>query len=122
MTTPPAEAKAQHYIPKFYLKGFTDRQGKLWVCERFKPIRASKPKTEAHRPEYYTHAERGERDETAEDILEGVESKAAPIIRKLANPQYQLTPENAGYVMMFIQWGFYCSSPPLVPKGVANSG
>jgi hypothetical protein len=29
MTTNPAapEAKAQHYIPKLYLKGFTDKQG-----------------------------------------------------------------------------------------------
>ena len=88
MTTPPAEAKAQHYIPKFYLKGFTDRQGKLWVCEKFKPIRASKPKTEApHAPTDHTHAERGERDETAEDILEevGVEGRTdRPQTRKSA--------------------------------------
>jgi Protein of unknown function (DUF4238) len=66
----PEEAKAQHYIPKFYLKGFTDEQGKLWVCEKFKPIRDSKPKLEAHRPDYYTHAEQGERDETAEEYIE----------------------------------------------------
>jgi Protein of unknown function (DUF4238) len=58
------KAKAQHYIPKFYLKGFTDKQGKLWVCEKFKPVRDSKPKLEAHRPDYYTHADWGERDET----------------------------------------------------------
>jgi hypothetical protein len=62
-------SKAQHYIPKFYLKGFTDKQGALWVCERFKPMRKSKPKEEAHRPDYYTHADLGERDEKAESIL-----------------------------------------------------
>jgi hypothetical protein len=106
VTTPSPEPKAQHYIPKFYLKGFTDNCRRLWVCEKFKPIRESKPKAEAHGPDYYTHAEKGERDETAEDILEEVESKAAPIIRKLANPQYTLSPENAGYVITFVAFLF----------------
>jgi hypothetical protein len=106
MATPASEPKAQHYIPKFYLKGFTDHQKRLWVCERFKPIRDSKPKDEAHRPDYYTLAEQGHRNETAEDILKQVESKAAPIICKLANPQYFLTPENAGHVMMFVAFMF----------------
>jgi hypothetical protein len=101
-----SEAKAQHYIPKFYLKGFTDTNGKLWVCEKFKPIRDSKPKLEAHRPDYYTHAEKGERDETAENVLKQAESRAAPIIRKLANPQYVLTPETASHVMTFVAFMF----------------
>jgi hypothetical protein len=106
MATPASEPKAQHYIPKFYLKGFTDHQKRLWVCERFKPIRDSKPKDEAQRPDYYTLAEQGHRNETAEDILKQVESKAAPIICKLANPQYVLTPENATHVMMFVAFMF----------------
>ena len=59
-----SEPKAQHYIPTFYLKGFTDRNRVLWVYEKFKPPRASKAKDEAHRPDYYTHSEQGERDET----------------------------------------------------------
>jgi hypothetical protein len=106
MATPSAEPKAQHYIPNFYLKGFTDRQKRLWVCERFKPIRKSKPKDEANRPDYYTVSEQGRRDETAEDILKQVESRAAPIICKLANPQYKLTPENASHVIMFVAFLF----------------
>ena len=105
-TAPSSEQKGQHYIPRFYLKGFTDKQGKLWVCERFKSIRDSKPKKEAHRPDYYTVSDEGCRNETAEDILKQVESKAAPIICKLANPQYTLTPENAGHVMMFVAFLF----------------
>jgi hypothetical protein len=105
-TAPSSEAKAQHYIPKFYLKGFTDKRGSLWVCERFKGIRESKPKKEAYRPDYYTLSEEGQRNETAEDILKQVESKAAPIICKLANPQYTLTPENASHVIMFLAFLF----------------
>jgi hypothetical protein len=102
-TSPPlSDAKAQHYIPKFYLKGFTDKKGVLWVYEKFKPMRESKPKNEAHHPDYYTHAEKGERDETAENVLMEVESKVAPIVRELSTPQYVLTPENAGHLMIFV--------------------
>lgn len=107
MSDPPTpEVKDQHYIPKFYLKGFTDKQRNLWVCEKFKPIRASKPKHEAHRPDYYTHAEEGQRDETAENILKEVESRVAPIVRKLANPQDVPTPENASHLIMFVAFMF----------------
>jgi len=102
----PNEEKAQHYIPKFYLKGFTDKQGKLWVCEKFKSIRESKPKSEAHRPDYYTHAEEGLRDETAEDTLEEIESRAAPIMRKMANPEFAPSPEQMGHVYLFVAFMF----------------
>jgi hypothetical protein len=105
-THAPREPKAQHYIPKFYLKGFTDKQGRLWVCEKFKPIRSSKPKHEAHRPDYYTHAEQGQRDETAEDTLEAIESRAAPVVCKLANPAFRPTPELMGHVYLFIAFMF----------------
>ena len=100
------DAKAQHYIPKFYLKGFTNKQGCLWVCEKFTPIRKSIPKYEAHRPDYYTHGENGERDETAENILQEIESRAAPVIFKLRNPQFQPSPEQMGHVYLFIAFMF----------------
>jgi hypothetical protein len=106
VASPSSEAKAQHYIPESYLKGFTDKQGSLWVCERFKPIRESKPKLEANLPDYYTHADNGERDETAENVLMQAESRAAQIVRKLANPQCKLTPEDAGRVVIFIAFMF----------------
>jgi len=101
-----SQAKAQHYIPKFYLKGFTDKQRALWVYERFKPIRQSAPKQEAHRPDYYTHSEDGQRDETAEDVLKGIESRVAPIILKLANPQYILSRKSASDLVVFVAFMF----------------
>ncbi|HKW63577.1 MAG TPA: DUF4238 domain-containing protein [Candidatus Acidoferrum sp.] len=100
------EAKAQHYIPKFYLKGFTDERRALWVYEKFKPFRESKPKHQAHRPDYYTHTGKGERDETAEDMLKSTESRVAPIICKLANPLYVLTPEKAAHLIIFVAFMF----------------
>jgi hypothetical protein len=35
-------------------------------------------------------------------VLKDIESVAAPIIRKLANPHYELTPDNAGRLYMFV--------------------
>jgi hypothetical protein len=99
---PPSEARTQHYIPKFYLKGFTDQKGRLWVYEKFKALRQSRPKDEAHKPDYYAHTERGQRDETAEQILQRIESKAAPIVVKLANRHFKPTIEQMGHVYFFI--------------------
>jgi hypothetical protein len=109
VTTPepqPTQGKAQHYVPKFYLKGFTDKHGALYVFEKFKPLRKSVPKHEAHRPDYYTHTEQGQRDETAEDALKIIESRVAPIICKLANPQYVLKPEDAALLIFFVALTF----------------
>jgi hypothetical protein len=96
------EIKAQHYIPKLYLKGFTDQEGVLWVYEKFKPIRPSKPKHEAHRPDYYTHEEFGYRDEEAERTLARIESLAAPVLKKIGNPQYELRPEGMAALLQFV--------------------
>ena len=30
--------KSRALITRFYLKGFTDKQGTLWVFEKFKPV------------------------------------------------------------------------------------
>jgi len=92
----------QHYIPKFYLKGFAGAKQKLYVYEKGKNYRESKPKDEANHPDYYTHSESGTRDTTAEDSLQVVESRVAPIIRKLASPQFQLTPKATGELYFFI--------------------
>jgi hypothetical protein len=101
--------KDQHYIPKFYLKGFTDKDGKVWVCEKFKPMRASLPKDIAHRPDYYTHENDGKRDETAEQILMESESRAAAIIRTIAKSRrsdYVPTPKEIAHLMMFVAYMF----------------
>jgi hypothetical protein len=65
-------------------------------------MRPSRPKKEANRPDYYTHTEKGGRDETAEDALKVIESRVAPFVQKLANPQYALTPENAAHLIVFV--------------------
>ena len=86
---------------KFYLKGFTDPQKTLWVYEKGKPSRASKPKDEAHRENYYTYEDKGYQDTTIERSLSKSESIVAPIFRKLANPQFQMTEEQAANLIVF---------------------
>jgi hypothetical protein len=80
----------QHFIPKSYLKGFTEKKV-LWVCEQGKSIRASKPKEEANRPDYYTYERDGERDDSTERTLQKIESVVAPTLQKIGNRQFQLT-------------------------------
>jgi hypothetical protein len=96
----------QHYIPKFYLKGFTDKDKNLWVYEKHKPLRQSTPKNEAHRPDYYTLNENDADKDVVERELSRIESLAAPIVRKLVTPQYVLTPENAGNLLLFAAFMF----------------
>jgi hypothetical protein len=100
------EPEGQHYVSKLYLKGFTDPQKNLWVYERFQPPKCSKPKNEANRPDYYTHSDSGQRDASVEKLLAKIESQVAPILKRLANPQYALTPENAEYVLIFVAFMF----------------
>jgi hypothetical protein len=83
-------AEDQHYIPRSYLKGFTENKV-LWVCEQGKSIRRSKPKDEAHRPDFYTYERDGKRDDSTERTLQKVESLIAPTLQKIGNPQFQLT-------------------------------
>jgi hypothetical protein len=97
----PDNSKAQHYIPQFYLKGFTDN-GKLWVLEKWNAPRASRPKNEAHRPDFYTFHDLGYRDEAAERTLCLVENEVAPIIKKIANKTTDLTAQQISSLYIFV--------------------
>jgi Protein of unknown function (DUF4238) len=47
--------RAHHYLPVFYLKGFTSPYaGRLSVYEKGKPLRKSTPVNEAHRRDLYS--------------------------------------------------------------------
>lgn len=76
------------------------------MYEKHKPLRQSKPKNEAHRPDYYTLNESDENKDMVERELSRIESLAAPIVRKLTTPQYVLTPENAGDLLLFVAFMF----------------
>src|SRR5262249_12766878 len=106
MATPEAvPSQAHHYIPRFYLKGFTEKKV-LWVYEQGKPPRESKPKFEAHRENYYAHDNNGSHDSSTEKMLSTVESIVAPTFVKLANPHFQMTRQQRDELFTFVALTF----------------
>jgi hypothetical protein len=96
-------SEAHHYIPKFYLKGFMDKDHELWVYEKNATApRRSTPKMEGHRENYYTFDDFGLPDSSTERMLSRTESLAAPIFKKLANPQFEITNEQREMLYSFI--------------------
>lgn len=95
------DSRAHHYVPKFYLKGFTDNRD-LYVYERFKAPRKSSPKREAFEPNYYTHVANGRPNDAAESTLEIIESQAADVVRRLGNPLFRPTSDDMGSLILFV--------------------
>jgi len=77
--------KRQHFLPRFYLDGFS-RQGNLAVYDRDKnEVRMQKPEATGVIGHFYTFMdEQGRKRFEVEQVLAEQESKAAPIIQKLA--------------------------------------
>src|ERR1017187_366861 len=105
MGTPPqlVEAADHHFVPKFYLKGFTDKNKKLWVYEKGSNApRESTPKSEGNIENYYTFTDRGYPDDQAEKMLARAESTVAPVIRKLANPLFSMNDVQRSELYSFV--------------------
>lgn len=89
--------KRHHYLPEFYLKGFT-RDEMLWIFDRkAREYRRQPPRNTAVIGHYYTTAtESGEKDYSIETHLAETESEAKPIIEKLEDGQTISTEERIG--------------------------
>jgi hypothetical protein len=77
----------QHYIPRFYLKGFTEPnyEDYIWVYEKGKtePIKLH-IKNVAVQKHYYSFTDHnGEKNITIEDALAEIEGKTAPVFQKI---------------------------------------
>ena len=102
------EPKHQHTVPKFYLEGFTDDNGVIWVYDLMnQSLRPQTPKNTAVRTKYYTGTdEQGRSILEFDDLLSTIEGQTKPIIDKLANRE-ELTDEEytifsyfLGYMMV----------------------
>ena len=99
----PQSTADHHYVPKFYLNGFSDRKGQLWVYEKSVVApRASTPKREGNRADYYVFTELGEKDDSAELMLGTIENMVAPIFRSLRRREHVLSPSEVGHLFAFI--------------------
>lgn len=104
------ENKRQHYVPRSYLRAFTDLttpQGQepyIWVYERGQEPYAKAPHKLAVKNYYYSMEIDGQRDNTVEELLERVETSAIPVIKNLysgMDPR-ELTEEPRSWVAYFI--------------------
>jgi hypothetical protein len=91
--------RAHHYLPVFYLKGFTAEtlkdKGFLWVYGKGKTPRRSKPENEAHERDLYSFEDdEGERHDHAEEALPGIESVVAPLFRAIEGGYYDFHPHD----------------------------
>ena len=77
---------AQHYVPRFLLKNFCTRAGKVYVYDiKTSTVRLQHPKKIAFANHMYTLDLKGTEPEALEKALAKVESKTAPLVRDLIN-------------------------------------
>jgi hypothetical protein len=80
--------RRHHYVPRFYLEGFSDPNNfpSIWIYEKGNPeIRRQRAENIAFERDYYSfHLPSGEIDsETIENALAELESRAAPLLKKI---------------------------------------
>jgi hypothetical protein len=94
--------KRHHFLPEFYLHGFT-RAGYLSIYDRVKnEFRRQSPRNTAVIGHYYTTTNQsGEREYGIEEFLSRIESKAKPVITKL-EAGGTITPEERLNLAYFI--------------------
>jgi len=80
--------KRHHYIPVFYLNGFTNSNGYLYIYDKYnKPVFESSPEGIAYENHYFSFVNsEGERDsETLENAIKLLEDESARVLRKIHN-------------------------------------
>jgi hypothetical protein len=103
----PASSADHHYVPRFYLNRFTDRSRTLWVYEHGQEkARASTPKREGHRENYYTFTDLGYPNDAAETMLAKIETIVAPTMKSLARPDFEISDKQRGELYGFIALTF----------------
>jgi hypothetical protein len=86
-------ARAHHYLPIFYLNGFTSAltrdKGFLWVYEREKSVRRSKPVNEGHERDLYAYQDEDGTVLNIEQLLSVIESQLASLFQAISEGHHQ---------------------------------
>ena len=95
--------KRHHYLPQFYLEGFTER-GTLWVFDREKrEYRVQTPRNTAVISHYYSYeGEEGKLETELETALARIEGETKPIIEKLAIDRKLISARERQVLSLFI--------------------
>jgi len=83
--------KRHHYIPQFYLKGFSSDEEHLFVLDKQasqeKRFRFQTINSVAFQKHLYTYQTKSRKKETLEDLFSQIEGRAAAIIKKVEQEQ-----------------------------------
>jgi hypothetical protein len=114
--------KRQHYLPRFYLDGFA-RDGILAVYDRdSNEVRMQKPENTGVIGHFYTvEDELGRKRFEVEQILSEFESKAAPIIKKMATRE-NLSDDERSNMAIFVAMAMFRTPDMLDSIKAANAG
>jgi hypothetical protein len=118
MTNP----KRQHYLPQFYLEGFTDHEDHLlWVFDReLKQFRCQQPKDTAVQGYYYTFTDgNGKRRNDIEEFFSLIESQTKPILDRISQGKV-ITDDEKQAFSIFI--AFQKTRVPDFEKGMNEVG
>jgi hypothetical protein len=99
-------ARAHHYLPNFYLNGFTASAGRddgfLWVYEQKKQPRRSKPVNEAHERGLYAFEGNDGKVHDVEEAISAIESELAPLFKGISEGHHQFHPNDWKSLTLFI--------------------
>ena len=104
-------SKRHHYIPQFYLKGFTNELGEYYLFDKEKDeIRKSKPINSFFENKRNTAFVKDEEFVLLEDLYAHYDGRTAPYIDELRNmtkDNFTLKPETLAYLKIFIPQLFW---------------
>ncbi len=99
-------ARAHHYVPEFYLAGFSlscERSDSLWVHDREQDKSwQTAPKNIAHQKDFYRVDVKGVEPDAVEKLLGQDESKAADVLRKIAETKLLPEGDDLGILIGFV--------------------
>lgn len=106
-----ATSKKHHYIPQFYLKGFTNKSGEYYLFDKEKnEIRKSKPINSFFENKRNTAFVKNEELVLLEDMYAYYDGRTAPYIDELRNMtknNFTLKPDTLAYLKVFIPQLFW---------------
>ena len=107
---PGDEPKAQHFVHRAYLDGFTDSRGNVWTYIPYKAPFPQRPERVAKRNYYYCYERGDERVFDVEHALSKLEDVSLPVLERLTSGDLALNDEDrltfAGYIALS-----YCRVP-----------
>ena len=114
-----AKSKRHHYIPQFFLRGFTNEAGEYFIYDKIKDeIRKSKPINTFFENKRNTGRLGNTEDDFLENLYARFDTRTAPFIeelRKMTSTNYTLHPETLARLKMFIPQLFW-----RIPKNDEN--